>query len=87
MEQSDFEVGLGLGFERAWRLPDRGHLLGGISTRATSRSPWTRATRRCPRPVRLGLFVPLVLGVGWLEPGVRVGMDWLFISIFGLAGL
>ena len=31
-------------------------------------------------PVRLGVFLPVMAGPGWLEPGVRVGVDWLFIS-------
>jgi hypothetical protein len=83
MDESDFEVGLGLGFERG--ITGRRVALtftAGISTQRSApypAAPDLGATLRRV-PVRLGLFMPLVLGPGWLEPGVRLALDWLFVS-------
>jgi hypothetical protein len=81
-EDSDVEVGLGLGFERGLggrRLSAT--FSGGISSeRSAVTADESNATLR-RLPVRFGLFVPLPAGQGQLEPGVRLGLDFLFTSL------
>jgi hypothetical protein len=87
--ESDFEAGLGLGFERGFggrRLAAT--FSGGLapSRSATNIGQNFQATLRRV-PIRLGLFMPMILGPGWLEPGVRLAVDWLFVSrTFGTGG-
>jgi hypothetical protein len=84
-EESDFEVGIGLGFERGLG----GHRLaatisGGVSSGRKADTPASNgssfATLR-RMPFRIGLFVPLPAGPGQLEPGVRVGVDRLMATL------
>ena len=82
MERNDFEAGLGLGFERGI-LGRRVAVTfsGGFSGKRGTNIYAQRAYATLRRfPVRLGLFVPLLVGPVWLEPGIRVAVDWLFIS-------
>jgi hypothetical protein len=87
---SDFEVGLGLGFERG--LGNRrvaATFTGGLSSARVAQYQDNNNGEGSIRninatlrrvPVRFGLFLPLILGPGWLEPGLRLAIDWLFIS-------
>jgi len=84
MEDSDFEVGVGLGFERGLA----GHRIaasfsGGVSSARSSdpfvMDPTAHANMRRVS-ARIGLAIPMVAGPGWFEPGVRLGADWLLIS-------
>ena len=82
-ETNDFEAGLGLGFERAlFGRRVAVTFTGGISTSCCSASiPDQNISATLYRiPVRLGLFVPFLVGPGWLEPGLRIAVDWLFVS-------
>ena len=80
-EESELEAGLGLGFERGFsgrRLAAT--FSGGFASRSAADigQNFQATLRRVP--VRFGVFMPVVLGPGWLEPGVRLGVDWLFVS-------
>jgi hypothetical protein len=81
-EDSDMEVGLGLGFERGLggrRLSAT--FSGGVSSEQTARTAdASKATLR-RFPVRFGLFLPLPAGQGQFEPGVRLGLDLLLTSL------
>ncbi len=84
-EESDLEVGIGLGFERGlWSRRLAATISGGVSssrksdTAATNGSSFATLRRM---PFRIGLFVPLAAGPGQLEPGVRVGVDWLVATV------
>jgi hypothetical protein len=79
--EDDFEMALGLGLERglgARRLAVS--LSTGLSlvNSGTLRDGTSARFRRVP--LRLGLFLPLSVGPGWLEPGLRLVVDWLMTS-------
>jgi len=80
-EESDFEVGFGLGFERG--LAGRRFALtftGAMSaTRSAPDDGYVATLRRMP--FRLGFWIPILAGPGQVEPGVRVGVDWLFTTV------
>lgn len=80
--ESDFEAALGLGFERgvgSRRLAVT--FSGGLSpSRSASIVDMNFQAKLLRIPIRIGLFMPVALGPGWLEPGLRLGVDWLFIS-------
>jgi hypothetical protein len=81
-ETNDFEAGLGLGFERGlFGRRVAATFTGGISTSCCTAYLMDNVTATLYRiPVRLGLFLPFLVGPGWFEPGVRIAVDWLFIS-------
>jgi hypothetical protein len=80
-EDSDFELGFGLGFERGLL----GRRFAVTFTGGTTKSQtnvagdnYTATLRRMP--FRLGFWMPILVGPGQLEPGVRGGIDWLSIT-------
>jgi hypothetical protein len=81
----DFEAGLGLGFEPGlFGRRMTATFSGGFATtnpaevRYMDYPPARTTLYRIP--LRLGFFMPIVLGPGWLEPGLRLAVDWLFVS-------
>jgi hypothetical protein len=81
-QDGDYEAALGFGYERGIG-PRRLQLTlsGGVSTtRSGRRVDNSNATLR-RIPLRVGLFLPLSVGPGWIEPGIRLGIDWLFTSL------
>jgi hypothetical protein len=79
-DESDFELGFGLGFEKGVV----GHRLAATLTVGTSATRSATATDGAiatlhRMPIRLGFWLPIHAGPGQLEPGVRVGLDWLFL--------
>jgi hypothetical protein len=84
-EESDFEVGIGLGFERGlWGRRLSATITGGVSSTRTAGTPVTNGTSFATvqrMPFRVGLFVPLPWGPGQLEPGVRLGVDRLVATL------
>lgn len=79
-EADDFELGFGFGFERPRGAGRVGATLsGGVSPVERATLPAGNGTLR-RFPLRLGLFVPLLLGPGWIEPGAGVTIDWLRTS-------
>jgi hypothetical protein len=77
-EDSDFELGFGLGFERGL-LGRRFAVTFTAGTTKSKTNPaggvYTATLRRMP--FRLGFWIPIVAGPGQLEPGIRAGIDWL----------
>ena len=72
-----FELALGLGLERGVARRWAATLSGGVSfANNGDLADGSSATFRRV-PVRLGFFLPLAAGPGWLEPGVRLAVDWL----------
>ena len=85
-ETNDFEAGLGLGFERGlFGRRVAATFTGGISTLCCSAVIPDQNVQNVRAtlyriPVRLGLYIPFLVGPGWLEPGLRLAVDWLFVS-------
>jgi hypothetical protein len=81
-DEGDFELGFGLGFERGVlgrRLAAT--FTGGASlTGKATATDGARATLH-RMPFRVGFWVPIAAGPGQLEPGVRAGLDWLFLRL------
>jgi hypothetical protein len=78
-DESDFELGFGLGFERglAGRRFAATLTVGMSATRSATAADGSIATLQ-RMPFRLGFWIPIAAGPGQLEPGVRAGMDLLF---------
>jgi len=77
-EDSDFELGFGLGFERGLGGRRFAITFTGGTTKSKSNpsgNDYTATLRRMP--FRLGFWVPIFAGPGQLEPGIRIGFDWL----------
>jgi len=85
-DESDFELGFGVGFERGIA----GHrlaatlTLGTSATRSATASDGSIATMH-RMPLRIGFWLPIHAGPGQLEPGVRAGVDWLFSRLEALS--
>jgi hypothetical protein len=83
-QPTNFEGGLGLGFERGlFGRRVAAIFSGGIasSSAAVGYRDYPAARTTLYRiPVRLGFFLPILMGPGWLEPGLRLAVDWLFVS-------
>ncbi len=80
-DESDFEAGFGLGFERG--LGGRRFAVtftGGVSAahRVPANETFTASLRRMP--FRLGFWIPILAGPGQVEPGVRIGADLLSVT-------
>jgi hypothetical protein len=81
-EESDFEAGFGLGFERG--LAGRRFAVtftGGMSAarHVTTPDAYNGMLRRMP--FRLGFWIPILAGPGQVEPGIRIGVDLLSTSL------
>jgi hypothetical protein len=78
-EESDFELGFGLGLERGLigRRFAATLTVGTSATRSATTTDGSIVTLH-RMPLRLGLWIPINAGPGQLEPGVRAGLDWLF---------
>jgi len=79
-DESDFELGFGAGFERGvvGRRLAATLTVGTSATRSATAMNGSIATLH-RMPIRLGIWVPINAGPGQLEPGVRAGLDWLFL--------
>ena len=81
-DESDFELGFGLGFERGivGRRFAATLTVGTSATRSATATDGSIATLQ-RMPFRLGFWVPINAGPGQLEPGVRAGFDLLFLKM------
>jgi hypothetical protein len=80
-DASAFELGFGLGFERGLLGRRFGVTFTGGTTKSQTQpagNGYMATLRRMP--FRLGFWMPIFAGPGQLEPGVRVGIDWLSIT-------
>jgi len=87
--ESDLEAHLGIGFERgAWtrRLAVSFTVGATFTPRAVRPNDGAFEAKLYRMPVRLGLSLPIALGPGWLEPGLRLAVDWLYISWTWMGG-
>ena len=81
-DDSDFELGLGLGLERG--VAGRrfaATFTGGTSGTGTVTALDGSTATLHRMPFRIGLWIPIVAGPGQLEPGVRAGVDWVFLRL------
>lgn len=75
-----FEVLAGIDLQRAARERGAGaSLTVGLAPSAEGRWPTGQATLR-RIPVRLGTYLSLAAGPGWLEPGLNLGIDTLLVN-------
>ena len=81
-DDSDFELGFGLGFERG--VAGRrfaATFTGGTSGTGNAKAIDGSAAMLHRMPFRLGLWLPIAAGPGQLEPGVRAGVDWVSVRL------
>jgi len=77
----DFELGFGLGFERGLLGRRLAVTFTGGTTKSMSQPSGDQYTATLRRiPFRLGFWIPILAGPGQLEPGIRVGIDWILIT-------
>jgi hypothetical protein len=81
-DESDFELGFGLGFERGLigRRFAATLTVGTSATHSATAIDGSIGTLH-RMPFRFGLWIPINAGLGQLEPGVRAGLDWLFFRL------